>query len=786
MKSLDKKLLRDLKRMWAQTLAIALVMAAGVATYVLSVGAHDSLNETRTAYYERHRFADIFATLKRAPRSLVRQISRIPGVAGVDARIVRSAILDIENGRPATGLIISLPDHGEQTLNRIYLRSGRLPGSGARDEVVVKESFAKAHGFKLGSTFKAILDGRKRALRIVGIALSPEFIYALGPGDVMPDDRRFGVLWMSQKAVEAVFDLEGSFNSVSVKRLRFASEADIIDSLDNLLARYGGLGAYPRKDQTSHAFLDSELQQLRAMRKIMPPIFLVVSAFLINMILSRMIALEREQIGLFKALGYSRNTIAFHYIKFAVAIASVGSVLGSVLGLWLGKGLTRLYADFFHFPFLIFDNSPDKYLLAALVTFAAAFLGGARSAYAAVKLPPAVAMAPPAPTRYRRYIIVPLELRKRVSQLTTMALRHIIRWPVRSAVTSGGISLALAVLIASFFIFDAVEFMIDVTYFKSDRQDATLTFVDVRPASILQEGARIPGVIRAEPYRAISARIRHGHLSRRIGITGKPQFADLSRIVDVDLNPIRMPDFGLVVSEKLADLLKISIGDRVTIEFLEGRRRTVSVPVTGRVKTYIGLVAAMNLDRLNRLVNDGRIVNGLHVALDENATDVFSRAVKNLPAIASITLQKVSLAKFRETLGENLLVMMTVYSVLGMLITFGVVYNSARIQLSERARELASLRVLGFTRAEVSRVLLSEIAVLTFAALPFGWALGYGLAWLMVTGFDNELMRMPFIVSTQTFAFATIVVLAATAISAYVVRRRIDRLDLVAVLKTRE
>ncbi len=786
MLTLDKKLVRDLKRMWPQVLAVALVMGAGVATFILAVGAHRSLDETREAYYERYRFADIFATAKRAPRSLVQRIAEIPGVAAVEARIAKTAILDISFVRPATGIVISLPEHGGRGLNKIYLKSGRLPDPEERDEVVVNESFANAHRFTIGSRFKAILDGRKRTLRIVGTALSPEYIYALGPGDIVPDNRRFGVIWMPEKAAEAAFDLEESFNSVSLKLLRFASEPDVIDQLDILLSRYGGLGAYPRKDQTSHAFLDSELQQLRAMRNVLPPIFLVISAFLINMILSRIIALEREQIGLLKALGYSRSAIAAHYVKFALATACTGVVIGNGLGIWLGRGLTRLYGDYFHFPFLLFDNSIDMYLSAAFVTFASALFGAVRSVYSIVVLPPAVAMAPPAPTHYRRLLSESLGLFRRASQMTIMALRHIIRWPVRSAITSLGISMAVAVMISSMFAFDAVNFMIDVTYFQSERQDATLTFAAIRPVRAVQEGARLPGVVHAEPYRSVSARIRHGHLSRRIGIIGKPADADLSRVVDMDLKPIVVPDVGLVVSDKVARLLNINTGDRVTVELLESRRHKITVPVTAIVQTYIGLLAVMDLDNLNRLMNDGRVISGLYLSVDEKALDAFFEAIKNIPAVAAIALQRVSLAQLREVLNENLLLMMFVYSSLGVLITFGVVYNSARIQLSERARELASLRVLGFTRAEVSRVLLIEIAILTGLAIPVGWGLGYGLAWLTCQGLDTELQRIPFVVEPRTFALATTIVLAVTIVSAYAVRRRIDDLDLVEVLKTRE
>ena len=307
MKAIDKKLLRDFRRLWPQALAISLVIACGVATMILAIGTYRSLYETRQAYYERYRFASVFATASRAPRSLMREIARISGVSAAEARIVEPALLDITGmSEPASGLVISMPDHGASRLNRLYLRAGRLPEPGKRGEAVVSESFARAHGFRVGSSFRGTLAGRQLVFQITGLAMSPEFIYAIGPGDLVPDHRRFAVIWMRQQQMSGLTKLDDAFNSVSLTMLPGTSQRAVIDALDRLLAPYGGTGAYGRKDQTSHAFLDSELKGLRAMAGVIPPIFLFVSAFLINMILSRLVALEREQIGLLKALGYSQ------------------------------------------------------------------------------------------------------------------------------------------------------------------------------------------------------------------------------------------------------------------------------------------------------------------------------------------------------------------------------------------------------------------------------------------------------------------------------------------------
>lgn len=806
MSALDRKLLRDLVGMWTQAIAISLVVAAGVATLIMAVGAYRSLDETRAAYYERHRFAHVFATATRAPRGLMERILELPGVASAEGRITKNALLDIDGfEKPATGLVISLPAKGLPVLNRLYVRAGRLPLPEETTTVVVNEDFAEAHGFRVGSRFQALLGGRKRTLNIVGIALSPEFIYAVGPGDFVPDDTRFGILWMGKKAVEASYDLDNAFNSLSLLLRRDASEDEVIRRLDLLLERYGGRGAYGRDDQFSHAFLDSELMQLSAMARVLPPIFMVVTAFLINMILTRLIALEREQIGLLKALGYRRIAIAMHYIKLVMVIAVVGVVIGFGLGTWLGDFLTRIYGGFFHFPFLVFQRSVDIYVISAAVALASAGIGAARAVWSAMKLPPAVAMQPPAPTVYRRLWAGGAFLLSHVSQLTIMVFRHLVRWPWRAATTTIGIALSVAVLITSLFAVGSVNFMLDFTFFQTDRQDASITFANETPSRVVQDVAQLPGVMVVEPFRSVSTKMRWGHNERRVSIIGRPAGTDLSALSDApvpaerrrggtdlsqlmnaNMEPVTLPETGLVVTEKLAQLLGVRRGDLVEVEFLESSRRTLGVPVTEIFQSYFGLAAFMNIRALNDLLDEGRVVTGVHIAIDEKFEPVLYDVIKNTPALTAIALQKVSLVKFRETMAENITFMTGVYSVLGIIIAFGVAYNSARIQLSERARELASLRVLGFTRGEVARILTIELAIVTLAAIPIGWVLGAGFAWSLIQSFESELYRVPFIIERSTYAHAALVVIGAVVLSAMIVRRRVNRLDLIEVLKTRE
>ena len=787
MAALDLKLMRDLRRLWAQALAIALVVAGGVATVVAAVGTIRSLEETRDAYYERYQFADVFALVKRAPKNLIDQITEIPGVATVDARITRLALLDIPDSRePVTAQFISLPDGTEQNLNRIYLRSGRVPEPGRAEEVVVYEAFAAAHNMGLGSRFSAILNGRKHELVVVGTALSPEFIYTIGPGETITDNRRFGIIWMSEKALANVYNLDGAFSSVTVKLLRNASEPEVIKRLDALLDPYGGQAAYGRKDLPSHAWGEHGLDMLRNMSRTMPTIFLLVAAFLFNQWLNRMVALEREQIGLLKALGYRNSAIAAHYMKFVVVLVVVGTIIGSAAGTWLGAFMTRMYGALIHFPFLVFAKSPDTYVLGGILSLVAGAAGAVRALHAVVTLPPAVAMQPPAPPRFRRVLPAHFAIDKFVTKPTLMMLRNLSHHPLRAAFTMLGMALAAAIIIVSLFLWDTTEDLINITYFIADRQDATVSFVEKRVQNVVDQIARLPGVLAAEPYRELPVRIRKGSIERRILISGRPRDADLRRIIDVNLRAVDLPESGLAISAWLAQILVVQVGDVVEVDLLEGQRRTVSLPVAALVEDFFGIQGMMDLESLARLMRETPTVTGVSVSFDANKADLLYDAIKSMPAVSGMGIQRFSLANYRTLIAPLTTNMAMIYTGFAVVIAFGVVYSSARISLSERARELASLRVLGFGRGEVLFILLTELGLLTLLAQPVGWSAGYLLSWLLKIQVAGEIMRARLIVEPSSYALASGIVVIATLFSALVVRERVNELDLVSVLKTRD
>jgi putative ABC transport system permease protein len=783
---LDRKLLRDLAQMKGQAVAIALVIGSGLAMFVMYFSNFDSLARTQRAYYERQRFADVFAAVKRAPQRLEERLAALPGVAAVDTRVVADVTLDVAGlDEPATGRLISIPAAGRPRLNDVVLRRGRWIEPGRADEVLASEAFALANRLQPGDRVAAVINGRRRALRIVGLALSPEYVYSIRPGELIPDDRRFGVLWMERRALASAFDMEGGFNDVSLALMPGASEPEVIARVDRLLVPWGGLGAVPRRLQASHWTLDNELRQLRSFGLIVPAIFLAVAAFLVNVALARALALQRAQIAALKALGYTNRELAWHYLKWALAMAALGAVLGTTAGGWLGGAMIRLYNQFFRFPSLEYRLSIGVGLSAVGVALLSAVVGAAQAVRRAVRIPPAEAMRPQPPGRYRASAVERFLLR-RLTHVSRMVLRNLERQPFRAAASVVGISFATAILAVGFFFIDALDVVVAQQFGVVQRQDVSLAFFEPASPGALAELRALPGVLHVEPVRVVPARIRFGHRERRLAVTGLVAEPELQRVVDVAGRVVTLPAEGLVLSTALARVLGARTGDTVTIEVLEGERPVREATIAGVVEEYMGLSAYMEIGALRRLLRETATLSGANLLVDAAAAPALYRRLKATPRVAAVNLTRAALESFRDVMTQNTRITTVMNLIFAGIIAFGVVYNAARISLSERSRELASLRVLGFTRGEISLVLLGELAVLTLAALPLGLLLGWGLGLLIIGSLDSEVYRFPLVVTPPALAWSCLAVIAAAAFSGLVVRRRLDHLDLVGVLKSPE
>jgi putative ABC transport system permease protein len=784
---LDRKLLRDLRRLRGQAAAVAVVMACGLAMMITTRSLIASLDGARADYYESHRFADVFGSLKRAPNHLGERLAAIPGVAGVMTDIAGQVTLDLPGvDEPASGLVRSLPDFGEPELNRLFLRRGRWLSPGSRRELLVGEAFADANRLNPGDTLALIMNGRRQEFRIAGIVLSPEYIFESRPGAALPDSRSYGIFWMTYKEVATAWDLYGAFNHFSLKLAPGADPAPVIAAADRLLRPYGGRGAFSRKDHPSHIRVSDEIRTLTILSIGFPTIFLGVAAFMTNAVLSRLLALQREQIAILKAFGFGNGEIAGHYLKFAAVIGAGGTALGILAGQFQGRWMLGLYAPLYRFPDLVFRLDRTALVTAVGVGILAVVAGVLGSVRKAAKLPPAEAMRPEPPADYRPSILERTGLRRLFSHSFRIAVRNLGRRPAQACFTVAGLALATALLILPNTLKSGIADILDNQWDVVQRQDLTLGLAEPSSARIEHEFERLPGVRHVEPDRSFAARIHFRGASRQITVRSLLPGGRHSRAIDQDGRELMPPPDGMIVSAKLAEVLGAGVGDELVVEALEGRRPVKPVRLVGLARDFTGIAAYMDLHAINRFLGEGDIITGASFTLDPGRRTEFLRAIKDVPRISWTSIKESLRESFRATTARMMGMLTTLYLSMAVIVAFGVIYNNARISLAERARELATLRVIGMTQREVGAVIVIELAILAVVALPFGLLLGTGIATGIISSVNTETVRLPLVFTSYTYTFAILVVVLASALSALVVLRKLRHLDLLGALKAPE
>lgn len=784
---LDRKLLRDLWRIKGQALAIIFVIAAGIALLVMSRGMLISLGETMDAYYDRYRFAEIFAPVKRAPNHLLEDIRELEGVADAQGRINGGGLIDLnETAAPISARIVSHNPRLRSSINGVHLVDGRIFSSDHTNEILLLEPFARAHGIVPGDTLNVTMNGVKHEFAIVGLALSPEFIFAIAPGELTSDPARFAVIWASEEAMEAAFDLDGAFNEIVLTLSRGANNNQLVDILDNLLAPYGATGAFARANHISDRYIVEELAQLNTMGNVMTPIFLGVSIFLLNIVITRLVETEREQIGLLKAFGYSNANVGFHYLKFAIAIAIGGAFVGWAGGLWLGRMIAEIYQHYFHFPFLVFIAEIQMLGVAFVISTAAAALGAFFAVRTAAKLTPAVAMRPPAPPKFFRGGTAGRVIEKTLDQPSRMIFRRIARQPGRASLTILGVGAAMGLSVMMRFNTSATDYMLDVSFNVADRSDVMVTFVEPLSAKSIFEIAKIDGVTLVEPSRNTPVQFSNQRIKYLGSITALVNSPVLNRALDDELRPVEITGGGIVLSKQLAEILNISVGEMLSIEVREGRRPVLDIPVVGLVDSLLGTPAYMNIGELNRQLKEQNRVTGAYLKVNPFRRKAVSDELKNIPKVAGVSLRREAYENFQKVIDEGPGTFRDIMTVFSIVIAAGVVYNGARIAFIEREHDLASLRVLGFTKIETGYVLLGEIGLLAIFALPVGSMIGY-LIWVYLAGaLSTELYQIPVVYEAAGLGYAALIMILATIISGALVQRDVNKLEMVSALKTRE
>lgn len=787
MRILHRKLARDVVHMWGQALSISLVIACGVAAFVTMRAMYRSLLWSQATYYTQYRFADVFAELKRAPNWVVQRVRELPGVADAEPRAVMDVTLSVPGlDEPAVGRLISVPPQGRMGLNSLFLRRGRYVDPHADNEVIASEPFASANRLEVGSKVQAVIQGRWQELTIVGIALSPEYIYEIrGAGSLFPDNKRFGVLWAPVQMLEAALNMKGAFNSITVSLQPHANEADVITGIDRILDGYGCLGAYGRSDQISHRFISDEIAQNRISATIIPAIFLAVAALLVHLSFSRLVSMQRTEIAVIKAFGYSNLQVGVHYVQFSLMIAAIGCTLGCAIGWYFGIKLASLYADFYRFPILVYRLDAQVFFWAITICVVTAFAGALGPVFRANALAPAEAMRPESPLQYRPALIDRLKIQVG-SLVPRMIFRNIERRPWRAMASAVAICSSVMIVVVEFGMFDALDRMMELQFHHAQREDVAVTLKEPNSARSQFEVARLPGVIESEPFRSVPVRLRNGHRFRKTAILGLESGGDLRIMIDQFGRRASLPPDGLVLSASLAERLDVRPGEMLHVEILEGHRIEKDVQVAQTIDDLLGASAYMNLHALNRIMNEEHTISGAFLQVDAANRNMLYRNLKRLPAIAAVTIKEAEIKSFEDTINRSIALSVGTLILFASVIAAGIVYNGARIALSERARELATLRVLGFTRNEITLILLGEQALVLIFALPFGFLAGFGLCAYLAQRLQTELYRIPLVVQPTSYIWAFVIVAAAALLSGLIVRRRIARLDIISVLKARE
>lgn len=786
--ALNRKLWRELWQLKGQIVTIALVVASGITSYIAMRGAYLALDASRAAYYDQNRFAHVFARLKRAPESLASRIEVIAGVALVQTRISEELALPLPGlDRPAYGRLLSLPASGRPATNVPTLVKGQLPERGRDDQVLVLKAFADANHLELGAELPAVISGKLRRLRVTGVALSPEFVYALRPGAIVDDPQRYAVLWMERTALAGAFEMNAAFNEVSLRLQPDANESAVRSRLEHLLAPYGLDVTQGRREQVSSRILHDELNQLSTLSAMVPIVFLAVAAFLVNLVLGRMIRLQRHELATLKALGYSSTAVGRHYLGIVTAVMVPGILLGILGGSALGRQLMLVYGNVFRLPALEFRIPTSLLLVAVTVAAGSAGLGAWLAVRAAVRLPPAEAMRPPAPARYQRGLWERLGLATLFGPVAMMVVREVLRRPLRTLSSSLGIAGAIALLILGRFGWDSVSFYFETIFGREQRQDISVVFtrpIDPRAAAEL---SRFPGVIKAEGVRAVPVRALFEQRHRDVVLFGLPDGASLRRLLTRQGAAQSLPEQGVVITQTLADVLGLRVGERIELEVREGQRQRVRPVVTALLDEANGLQIYAPRELVAQLSGDVGAVSSVLLRVEPSQLGRVEERLRGSPQVLDVSDTKSDVQRLRAMNASFMNVWTFVAIVLSGSVIFGVNYNNARIALAARSRDLASLRVLGYSRREVGAVLLGSLAVEVGLAIPAG--LWLGKAWavkFMSMSVDPETFRWSAVVAPPTYAMATIVTLVAAVASATWVRRSLDELDLIAVLKTRE
>jgi putative ABC transport system permease protein len=786
MRALNRKLMRDLWRLKLQAFTIALLVACGIASLVAAIASYESLRLARDHFYSAAHLADVFVSLDRAPLPVLDRIRDVPGVAVVEGRVAGDfRLLLKDTNEPVSAHIVSLPTAASGSLNEARVLLGRAIEPGASDEILLGQGLAEYWKVEPGSVVTAIINGRRVRLRVVGLATAPEYLYVT-PTTGLVDPGHYGVAWMDGDALARTMGMSGEVNDMAVQLIAGADAMEVMHRVDVLLEPYGGLGAISRDDQPSTRLVGRKIMQQQALAVVLPAIFLLVSAFLLNVLLSRIVSTQREQIATMKALGYRTRELAVHYLVFSAVISGVGIIMGVGLGVIFGRLMLGMYQEYFKFPVVVFQIDWRALGIGTMVALGSSFVGAFIAVRRAVAIPPAEAMRPEPPASFKPTLLERFGVHRFLSPSMRMVFRDMERRPFRLLLSAASIALATSIMVVGTVSVDSMDETLRLAYEASHREDITVTFDRARPWRAIRDLEHLPGVRRVEGERTVPVRLRAGPLSKTTAVHGMDPASDLHILLGLDKHPLMLPAGGLSMSRTLGDELAVREGDPIEIEVLEGKRQKLEVPVGALVDDLVGLSGYMDRARLAALLDEAPAANVALLAVDRPELDELMLRIEGVPAVANVSRPDLDRNLLKAQVADVYFALEIMLAIFASAIAVAVVYNNARIALEVRSRDLATLRILGFTRGELAVVLLGEQAIQLILGLWPGVKLGFWMGVKVMGSIDKDMLRVPPTLNLSARVTAVCVVVLAAFISALVVRHQSDRLDLVSVLKARD
>lgn len=776
-----KNLWREILSFKAQVFSIGIVVGIGIGVYFGFSTTYESLLESRDRFYQSAKLPDLFTRVSKAPNYLLSQIRGIEGTEQVEGRIEQDALISLPKmTEPGVGHFISIPA-GQPELSQLFLVKGRLPNP---NEILVSEGFFNAQTLKLGDSLFATLNGKQKEFSISGVAVSPEHIIAIQPGSPMPDDLHFAVIWIHQSVLESTLDMRASFNSLALTVKPNSSIERIKTEIDDLLSRYGGTNTYSRDKQISAVYVREELKQLSVQAQSIPIIFFLVAAFILNIVISRLVRTQRTQIATLKAVGHRNITISQYYFTLSFLIVLIGALFGILLGVWIGKNMVELYGYYYHFPILVYKFSFSRLFISILFGFGTAFIGTYSSLKKVFRLQPAEAMRPPAPISYANSWLENRGIFQFLKPQMRMVIRGIATSPFRSIMVGLGVSFSIVLLVLGLFWGDSLETLLMGQYGFRQKETGRIQLTREMQNSVVYQIARLPGVIEAEGYRTVPVEIKFNNERETSSIIGYPPNFKLSEVMDEDFNPIPLPTSGLHIGELLANKLGVQIGDQLDLEVLSSKKPKFTLTVRQIIPSFFENNILTSRKELAQIMQTDDLVNQVLFRSFGDSTELYTK-LKEIPTVLSVTYKDSAMKVFYDTSAKFLLVFAFIFSLFAGAIAFGISYNNLRVTLSERDWEVSTLMILGFKNSEVFKILISEVFTLVIGFIPLGWVMGYYNAKWLLLKLSMEEFPIPFHVSQFTYFLSAIIVVGATGISFLLIFLRLKKLDLVATLKSR-